>query len=149
MSVSGHKSVQSLSNYQCTQAKQKVQMGQVLYQAMTRSENKITVPNRRELPSTTRPALQSPTVCHPAASMATPLQGNFNPENALVPFNEDQDEVSDFDLVSILNELENNPKETEANSVSVMTTQTNVLNNVPKSMFSNCTIHNITFNIGK
>ena len=44
MSVSGHKSVQSLTNYQRTQAKQKVNMGKILYQSMTRKEEEMESP---------------------------------------------------------------------------------------------------------
>ena len=145
MSVSGHKSVQSLSNYQHTQPKQKVQMGQVLYQSMTRTENEIHIPNKRQLPQNNRPALENITN---STVMATSKK-SFKPENALVSFHEEEDDIPDFDLVSILNDLESHDKEKEGNAVAVMTTRTNVLNNISKSMFSNCTIQNITFNIGK
>ena len=39
MSISGHKSVQSLANYQKTRDTQKIQMADGLYQSMTRKEN--------------------------------------------------------------------------------------------------------------
>ena len=43
MSVSGHKSVQSLAIYQKTQHKQKVQMGNALFQSMTKPEDQINI----------------------------------------------------------------------------------------------------------
>ena len=51
MSVSGHKSVQSLSIYQKTAAKQKLEMGNVLFQSVTKPEDQITRPKHKELPS--------------------------------------------------------------------------------------------------
>ena len=41
MSVTGHKSVQSLEVYQCTEKKQKMEMGNVLFQSFTRKEDDI------------------------------------------------------------------------------------------------------------
>ena len=112
---------------------------------MTRSENQIDIPKRRELLQSNMQALEN--MMNPC--LTTTLQMNINTENAVVPFEEQEQDIPDFDLVSILNDLESNGKQNEANSVSVTTTRTSVLNTVPKSMFSNGTIQNVTFNIGK
>ena len=45
MSVTGHKSVQSLSVYQCTEKKQKLEMANVLFQSVTRKEDDIVRPS--------------------------------------------------------------------------------------------------------
>ena len=57
MSVLGHKSVQSLTNYQKTNQQQNISMGKVLYQSMTRAEEEINVPERKKLPSAECPAI--------------------------------------------------------------------------------------------
>ena len=160
MSVTGHKSVQSLARYQKTQDKQKINMGNVMHQSMTRNEENIIVPGRKQL-------MQNPTeinaipynvnapMTSPAVVMALPpilQQNKENVSDSVVPFqaNFSDDEVPDFDLVSILNEMEGekNPSDVVQQSQNTTTTNTKqVLNNVPKSMFANCTIQNVTFNI--
>ena len=50
MSVTGHKSVQSLEVYQCTEKKQKMEMGNVLFQSFTRKEDDIAWPSLQETP---------------------------------------------------------------------------------------------------
>ena len=49
MSITGHKSVQSLTRYQKTQDKEKIAMGHVMHQSMTRTEDEISVPERKAL----------------------------------------------------------------------------------------------------
>ena len=119
-------------------------MGQVLYQSMTRKEEDINAWSINTLPSNEVRAIpylrpdRMPQVMTPHS----PLQNdNINMENAVIPFKpqfQDQ-EVPDFDLVSILDDMEKENKRNE-NIVAVVSTNTNVLNNVLKSMFSNCTI---------
>ena len=46
MSITGHKSVQSLTRYQKTQDKQKINLGNVMHQSLTRNEDEIIVPGR-------------------------------------------------------------------------------------------------------
>ena len=53
--------------------------------------------------------------------------------------------MPDFDLMAIMNEIEKQ----EEKKTAVTSTRSNVLNNIPKSMFTNSTIKNITFNINK
>ena len=157
MSVSGHKSVQSLTNYQCTQPHQKINMGKVLYQSMTREEDKIKWPQLQQNANIKALQFLLPEMNAIAPVHVVEEKQNINPSNALVPFepNFEDQEVPDFDLMSILNDMEEeNPKnfqvkaasDTTCNSVNMMS---NVINNVPKSMFSYCTIQNVTFNMPK
>ena len=44
MSITGHKSVQSLTRYQRAQDLQKITMGSVMHQSLTREEDKVVVP---------------------------------------------------------------------------------------------------------
>ena len=150
MSVSGHKSVQSLTNYQKTKSKQKISMGQAPYQSMTRSEEDIQIQGQRALPSNNEGQLAIQYSNPSENAVAAPAK-KPNVSDSIVPFEPSFDnDVPDFDLVSILDEFEkeDNKKKDQfmQNQVSVSTTTSNVVN-IPKSMFSNCTIQNITFNI--
>ena len=49
VSVSGHKSVQSLAIYQKTQDKQKIKMGKALLQSLTRNEDEIQVEETKKI----------------------------------------------------------------------------------------------------
>ena len=74
-----------------------------------------------------------------------------NATNEIVPFeaNFKEDSIPDFDLVSILNDVEKEEKTenmTKPNQTAMVSTS-QVLNNIPKSLFHNCTIQNITFNM--
>ena len=84
-------------------------MGKVLYQSMTRKEEDIQT-RRQALPSNQQLTLKYYT--EPTAP-CTPLQENIEPSNAVVPFepNFDNQEVPDFDLVSILNDMEKEQSE--------------------------------------
>ena len=107
MSVSGHKSVQSLTNYQRTQPKQKISMGKVLYQSMTRPEEEMHRPS--DLPSNNqREIVFQSERPQPALALQSPL-ANMTEENTLVPFEpnfDDDQAVPDFDLLEILAEFE-------------------------------------------
>ena len=82
---------------------------------------------------------------------------NVTPSQALIPFepNPDNGDLPDFDLIAILNEFEANNNTTIANNcnsnsnVTTVSTTHSVVNHVPRAMFSNCNIQNITFNIQK
>ena len=106
MSVSGHKSVQSLTNYQCTQPKQKVTMGKVLYQSMTKEEEEIILPGNSVLQNKSLPEIGYLTEA--SALVSKEHNRNVTSENAIIPFepNFEQD-VPDFDLLQVLSEFEN------------------------------------------
>ena len=147
MSISGHKSVQSLANYQRTQDKQKIQMGHALYQSMTHAEDQIDV---RQLP----PPAPTPAITYPVQPNIEVInKENVSEANAIVPFEADftDQEVPDFDLMAILSDVtqERNKVSSPVKKNAIAVTTSNILNNVPKSMFSNCTIQNVTFNMPK
>ena len=157
MSVTVHKSVQSLTRYQKTQDKQNISMGNVMHQSLTNKEDYIVVPGCREItmPKLTR-AIEvniGVNVTENAITVYTTPQVVANKENAsdtIVPFDSNLDfgDVLDFDLLQMITQVEK--KQNIATKVTaVMTTSTmsmmssNVLNNVPKLFFHNCTIHHL------
>ena len=145
MSITGHKSVQILTRYQSTQDKKKIQIGNVMHGCMTSSEDEI----QRKLQTNSVPALNYK---EPLTDATTPVvQNKENVNQEIVPFeanfkDPDQD-VPDFDLMAIMNDIEKEQQAVPKSQVSVATTTSNILNNIPKSMFANCTIQNVTFNI--
>ena len=143
MSVTGHKSVQSLARYQRTQDKTKIQMGNVMHASMTTSEDNI----QNQIQQNKVPALlyKEPTT----AAVAPVVKQKENINQELVPFeaNFEESNVSDFDLMAIINDIEKEEDTTKTQPVATTTATSNVLNNIPKSMFANCTIQNVTFNI--
>ena len=162
MSITGHKSVQSLTRYQRTQDLQKITMGNVMHQALTRQEENIIVPRRailmqNETPPFPQQGNVSFNITSPRRAMA-PISFNEpirpkkeNVTNEIVPFeaNFKEDSIPDFDLVSILNDVEKEEKTkntTKPNQTAMVSTS-QVVNNIPKSLFHNCTIQNITFNM--
>ena len=163
MAVSGHKSVQSLVNYQKTRDVQKLEMGSVLFQSMTKSEEEIqrtplkelpSPPMRHALPATKNvPALmfESETAVTPAnkKQRVNPPEEHLNKQ--IVPFepNFDEESVSDIDLISALCQVEAQTNPEPPTSAAVANT---VMNNLPTAMFANCsnlTIGTINFNISK
>ena len=139
MSVTGHKSVQSLTVYQKTKGDQKMEMGDVLFQSMCKegaiSRQKAVNPPPKQL------------------ALPPPVADKENAIDVIVPFNptfEDQ-EVPEFDLSSILNDITSGGNRQQPTGV-VQTTNNNnnnILNNIPRSLFSNCHIGNINFQIQK
>ena len=134
------------------QQHQKIKMGQVLYQSMTREEEQIQRPHLAPPPK--RRAIDYELHLAVAAqSNVIAEKENVSEKNALIPFNANlsEQEVPDFDIMSILDDIteetNKNPVATDKNVVSVTTS--NILNNILKSMFSNCTIQNVTFNMPK
>ena len=149
MSVTGHKSVQSLAIYQKTKEKEKTQMGKVLFQSMTKPEDQINITQQRAIaPSQPQQAIMPPPP--PPAVAEKP-----NAQAAIVPFQPqlDDQEVPEFDICEILEDIEKqNQQGPSATSKALVTSNksnTNVMNNTPKTCFANCTIGNITFNIQK
>ena len=142
MSVSGHKSVQSLAIYiKKTQHKQKELMGNALFQSMTKPENEIQIQPAPVKPALTAPpqmAVQSEKALVPVM----PIQNNVTAE--LVPFEADfnDDGLSDIDLLSALCGVENT-------NVTVTNSNTVVTNTMPRAMFANCQIGTINFTINK
>ena len=120
-------------------------MGKVLYQSMTRSEDEINI--RKQI----QPAPQQ-AIAYPVQPIIPPLpqKENISELNAVVPFEADfsDQEVPDFDLMALITDVQQDKMSPKKTSTQAVTTS-NILNNVPKSMFSNCTIQNVTFNMPK
>ena len=169
MAVTGHKSVQSLAVYQKTDDKRKSEMGNVLGQAMQRRDEEIVRPiqDRQPLRALPPPQQNLPIEYRnqqifnqqqeigppppPQLPVQNVVQERENVTDAIVPFNHDNDEddqaVPNFDLNQIINDVMNDPQQAQAPIISA--TNNNYMNNVPRSLFSNCHIGNITFNIQK
>ena len=161
MSITGHKSVQSLTRYQRTQDIQKIAMGNVMHQALTHQEENIIVPRKQvQIPTELlvlphQPSNVTFNVASPRRAMAPiafneqPVMEKPNAATPIVPFeaNFEDEGVPDFDLVSILDEVENSQKTENQTSSTTMVSTNQVVNNIPKSLFHNCTIQNITFNM--
>ena len=80
-----------------------------------------------------------------------------NAESAIVPLDPNIDTASNqqapsFDLLdlinSVMNDEEKNPQPSQSTAIPTTST-TNNINNVPRSMFANCTIGNVIFKIDK
>ena len=158
MSVSGHKSIQSLAIYQKTKDKQKLEMSDGLFQAMTRKEDDIVIKScqplrailpkeKQQKPKPAQSALPAP-VKQPTSEQF-PVQNKENTTKEIVPFEPSFDDVPDFDLLSVLADIEKSETKNENPAVTTTSNTHNIVNNVPKSLFSNCTIGNIHFHINK
>ena len=151
MAISGHKSVQSLSIYQKTAQKEKLEMGNVLFQSVTKPEDQIIRPDTPQIESPPQLRALPPIPNQTATAPVTMNETGNNKENygEIVPYipNFEEDSVSDMDLLSAICGVDQNNKET-----SVATTTNSLVNNFPRAMFSNCgnvTIGTINFNINK
>ena len=142
MSVTGHKSIQSLAIYQKTGEKTKKEMGTMIGQAMSTKDDQLSRAALQQCQP--MPALPAPPLM-PPRPMANAVENKENATNEIIPYDpnlqEDQPAPS-FDLGQILNEVMNEPQPT-----TVSNTQNVTNNNVPRSMFHGCHIGNITFNL--
>ena len=172
MSVSGHKSVQSLAIYQKTDDKKKREMGDVLAQAMSTNDENIQRKKFRSLPPVPEKlALPPPENSAQHQGIEARNRQIFdnnqaaanapNVEASIIPFDPNLDKSSDqqvpsFDLLDLINSVmsdeEKSPENAvqtqgSSNSISSSSTTNNI--NVPRSMFSNCNIGNVIFKIDK
>ena len=148
MSVSGHKSVQSLAIYQKTKHNQKVEMGKALFQSMKVPEENIMEAKKKELPPPNpKKMIES---AHVNDDMAAQSELAVVPKSNVMPnaipfeadFSEEHD-IPDIDLLSALCGINENP-------VSVANTVANTSNvMIPKSMFTNCQIGTINFTFNR
>ena len=182
MSVTGHKSVQSLAIYQKTDQKKKREMGDILGDAMNAKDDEIRKKRFKALPQPEARLAISP----PPQQQNVPLnraiefsnqavfdrnqqQSNIPPPpphqqqvvatkpnatGAVIPFEPDlQDQqVPSFDLMNLINSVmqdEEKEENQQQSGIISTTSTTNNINNVPRSMFSNCTIGNVIFKVEK
>ena len=147
MSVSGHKSVQSLATYQKTDNKKKIEMGKALFDSMNKDTNKqLKAPQEKlALPapeSTKQLVVESEVAVTPRAIMDA---------HAVIPYEPTfDDDIPDFDLLNAICEMEQNntPQIPVTMSASVANTS-HVVNQIPKALFANCHIGTINLNIVK
>ena len=138
-------------------------MGSVMYQSLTRKEDEIQVPSRREiLPKPVNKSLPAPQVpaindLYPQNAVAIyqpPQEKNEiakdvilnkpNSDDAVIPFEPVFDMVPDFDILSAMCEIQDVELENRSNIITPATNT--VFNNIPRnSMFSNCSIGTINF----
>ena len=138
ISVSSHKSVQSLAIYQKTQYKQKVNMGNALFQLMAKPQEEIQL----EGPPAKR-ALPGPEMLVQSEKALVPVVKD-NIQGQILPFepNFDDNDVSDMDLLSALCGLENS-------NVSVTNSTSVITNTMPRALFANCQIGTLNLTIYK
>ena len=154
MSISGHKSIQSLAIYQKTAPKEKLEMGNILFQSVTKPEDEIMRPvlpqlqNIQQLKALPPVPTECAAVPLPIEDATTTMENKEN-TTEIVPYepNFNDDQVSDVDLLSAICGIEQNVNE------NTVTTTNSVMNNsFPKAMFTNCgnvTIGTINFNFNK
>ena len=159
MSVTGHKSVQSLAIYQKTQTKTKQEMGSIIGQAMNNKDDDI----QRNTPARALPApplqpvqIQGNTPALPPPPPPPPqmmpqvVENKENSTSAIVPFNpnfDDDQQVPSFDISALINEVMNEGQQPPQAITNTQNTQN--IQNIPRSLFHGCSIANITFNIKK
>ena len=106
MSISGHKSVQSLTIYQKTAPKQKLEMGNILFQSVTKPEDEITRPSKSNDNKMQQLTAPSPLKALPApTSMEIVVAQKENTFKETIPFDnyfDNEDSVTDMDLLSAL-----------------------------------------------
>ena len=130
MSVTGHKSVQSLATYQKTEDKQKVVMGKALFDSMTNKDAQqqkslppptqylaLPPPPQHQVLMPLQNQVAQPPVPPPPQRQALmplqnqvaqpPVQNKPNATDAIVPFNANlnDQEVPQFDLFSLINDV--------------------------------------------
>ena len=145
MSVSGHKSIQSLAVYQKTDQKKKIKMGKTLFGSMSKepSNQLVAPPQKLALPAPNiQVAIQSEHAATPQPVMNSHGIVHYEPNF--------EDGIPDFDLLNAICEMEesNTPQVPVTMSTSVANTS-NVVNQIPRALFANCQIGTINLNIVK
>ena len=135
MSVSGHKSVQSLIVFQKTDIKKRMEMGKALSGSMVKDSpvKSIEAPPKKlglpSAPSTLQLAVQQ------SESAIMPKE---NVMGSIIPFEanfEENDDIPDFDLLNAICDIEEKSNQKELNAVtpttSAVTSTSNVFNQIP------------------
>ena len=152
MSMSGHKSVQSLTVYQRVQDERKIEMGKVLSSAMSKSDDALLqeIEAQPKIPSLPPPVPKEPT---PLKAIQPPVE-----INAVVPYEPNFDDDEDFDNIDwlkVLCDMENTqevttPKANTSVAPSTMNTlSTTMMQQRNSPMFAGCKIGTININITK
>ena len=145
MSITGNKSVQSLTVYQRVQDKKKMEMAKVLSSSMNKNDEALlqeleNAHTPKAIPTTSN--INPLAIEPPSDKIATVPQQN---STQVIPYEATFDEdIDDTDWLKLLCEVEeNNP------SVLPMPTVSNTLVQRNSPLFSNCKIGNINITINK
>ena len=150
MSISGHKSIQSLAVYQRTDTNQKIKMGKTLSGSL-QAEYQHALPRTEQLKALPVPKSQMQIALKETENATTIKEWpeeNETPAIALDANLHDDEEMPDIDLLKAICDIEENQNEVTKPtkcSTTVANTQ-NVYNQVPKSFFANCQIGTINVN---
>ena len=111
MSITGHKSIQSLIRYQKTQDQLKIAMGNVMHQSLTKPEEEITVKGRKAISNKTthqaheysiRSNIRGNVTSKCSCSLYTTSKYHCTLDNNI----EFGDDVPDFDLLQMITQVE-------------------------------------------
>ena len=156
MSMTGHKSVQSLTIYQRVQEKTKIKMGQVLGASLSKDDDDLL----KQIENAPTPLqLQAPPPKNPSPVMAIEAPPPSNVNQEILPFepNFEEDTSNDIDWLKYLCEVEQQTKElpqfaASENKTVTPQTDTKVSNTMMQRnspMFAGCKIGNINITINK
>ena len=149
MSMTGHKSVQSLTIYQRVQDKTKVKTGKVLQKSLTSDDDTLLKSIEAPAPRQNQPK-QIPN--SPAKALEpAPAHPQIQPEKAIVPYepNFDDEDLDGIDWLKILCDAENANKDVAVPTHSDTSVSTTLVQQRNSPMFANCRIGNINININK
>ena len=151
MSVTSHKSVQSLTIYQRVQDPKKIEMGNVLRTSLTTPDQLLPIARKmQDSMSTTMKAIEDA----PTPSTVGKNQNQFEDQaKAIIPYEADftQDNIPDFDLLTYISKMQH--EELNANvpkgKETTKTLMSNTMNQHNSLMFAGCKIGNINITIHK
>ena len=154
MSMTGHKSVQSLTIYQRVHDKTKMKMGKMWQKSLTEDDDTLL----KSIENTPAPvAIQqkkevtAPTplkAIEPPAENSTPQE---NVQGAIIPFepNFDDKDLEGIDWLKVLCDAENANKEDTVVQLKDNLVSNTLMQQRNSPMFANCRIGNINININK
>ena len=131
--MTGHKSVQSLTIYQCLKNKTKIQMGKVLQKSLVTHDDTLL----KLIEMTTTPKTQKEiTPPMPKKAIEAPTASASRNDTSLVPFepNFDDDDLDDIDWLKVLCDVEN-PTVAQVQDKQVSNT---IMQQRNSTMFANC-----------
>ena len=149
MLVSGHKSVQSLAVYQKTDKDKKILMGKTMALSMKNKEEQKKLMPPKEVQALPQPTSTMQLAVPVCSEMAVTPRPNAEPN--IIPFQPHfDDDIPDVDLLSALCEMEEtnkNIQQAQNVPVTLSNNTSNVVNQIPKSFFTNCQIGTININL--
>ena len=148
MSVSGHKSVQSLSVYQKMDEKKKIEMGEALTKSMKKQEQQAAIAAPPKQLAIEGIANKSDQIMRIESEYAvTPKQ---NVSTAIVPFEaefEQEGDIPDIDLLKAICDMEDMDTMKNSTVKTTVANTSNVFNQIPQSLFAHCKIGTVNLNL--